>query len=637
MLGYIRESVQGWIAWAIVILLIIPFALWGINEYFGSGGSATVAVVNGEEISQQAYQREYYMQRDRARQMLGEQFNVSMMDEQIKQKALDDIVNREVLTQTANDAGYRISDQFLAQTIQDFEAFQESGQFSNDLYKQQLSAQGESPATFEYRIRRAILSQQLYAGLNSTPVVTDYDVNYLLKLQEQTRDIGYMVLKADNYKQDLEVTEQAIKDYYDEHQERYMTPEKVSLKYIELDVANLAQDEKPSEEELKQFYDERANLYVTPEERRTRHILITLDPEASEEQIQEAKQKAQDIRKQLEEGADFAELAKKYSEDPGSAEQGGDLGFFGKGSLDPAYEEAMFALKKGEISEPVLSAFGYHIIKLDEIREQKSKSFEEVKPTLIEEYRKNIAQRRFFDLSEKLTNLTYEVPDTLQDAAGATGLEIKTTDLFPRSGGGKGITTNQKVVRAAFSDDVLGQGYNSEPIELGENHVVFIRVDQHQEQKVQPLEAVRDQIKTHIINDKARARAEETGTNIIEQLSKGEATPDAAAKIAGFEWKSAGELKRTDRSINAKIVEYAFKMDEPAEGESQYSGTALPSGDYAVIAVNKVTDGDISKIDESKRLTMKRNLAGIRGNAAFTNLLQGLKNRSSISIKEDNL
>ena len=296
----------------------------------------------------------------------------------------------------------------------------------------------------------------------------------------------------------------------------------------------------------------------------------------------------------------------------------------------------MFKLKVGEVSEPVLSAFGYHIIKLDEIREQKAKPFEEVKPTLIEEYQRGIAERKFFDLSEKLTNLAYEVPDTLQDAAGATGLEIKTTDMFPRSGG-KGIAANPKVAAAAFSDEVLKQGYNSEAIGLGENHVVFIRVKDHQEARVKPLEDVRAQIKTHIINDKARVRAEETGNNIIEQLGKGEATPEAAAKIVNVEWKNAGELKRTDRSIDSKIVQQAFKMVKPAEGKSSYSGVALPSGDYAVIGVNKVTDADGSKIDESKRLNLTRNLSGIRGDVAYENFLQSLKDRSNITIQKDNL
>ena len=636
MLGYIRESVQGWIAWAIVILLIIPFALWGINEYFGTGGSLVVANVNGEEITQQTYQREFYLQRDRMREMFGDQFNPSLMDPQIKQKALDDIINREVIVQTANEVGYRISDDFLVQTIQGFEAFQENGEFSNQLYKQQLSAQGESPSTFEYRIQRAVLSQQMYSGVAATPVVTKYDVDYLLKLQEQTRDIGYMVLKADSFKQEADATEEAIKQYYDQNSDRYMAPEMVSLQYLELNAAALATDEQPTEEELKQFYEERASLYVTPEERRTRHILVNVDTGATQEQIQAAKQKAEDLRKQIAEGADFEKLAKENSDDPGSAQLGGDIGFFGKDSLDPAYEEAMFSLKVGEVSEPVLSAFGYHIIKLEEIREQKAKPFEEVKPTLIAEYQKGIAERKYFELTEKLTNLAYEVPDTLEDAAGATGLEIKTTNLFPRNGG-PGIAANPKVAAAAFSDDVLKQGYNSEPIGIGENHVVVIRVKEHQDAKLKPFDEVKETIKVQLINEKARERVKKQGLNIIEQLAKGEATPAAAAKIANVEWNKAGELKRTDRTIDGKIVQQAFKMAKPQEGKTTFAGTQLASGDYAVVGVNKVTDGDVSSIEEAKRQTLSRNLAGIRGEAAFVNLLQNLKNNSSIIVQEDNL
>ena len=636
MLGYIRESVQGWIAWAIVILLIIPFALWGINEYFGTGGPLVIANVNGEEISQQAYQREYYNQRDRMRQMFGDQFNPSLMDPQIKKKALDDIINREVLVQSAHDVGYRISDEYLVQTIQGFESFQEDGKFSNNLYKQQLNAQGESPSTFEYRIQRAILSQQLYSGLSATSIVTKQDVDQLLRLQEQTRDIGYMVLKADSFKQDTDATEEAIKKYYDEHSERYMTPEMVSLQYIELNVKDLSSDEQPTEEELKQFYEERSSLYVIPEERRTRHILINVDAGASEEQTQSAKKKVEDLHKQIVEGADFEKLAKEYSEDPGSAELGGDIGFFGEGSLDPFYEQTMFQLKVGEVSEPVKSAFGYHIIKLEEIREQKVKPVDEVKSTRIAEYQQGIAERKYFELSEKLTNLAYEVPDSLEDAAGGTGLPIKTTVLFARNGGA-GIASNPKVSSTAFSDDVLKQGYNSEPIELGENHVVVIRVKDHQDAKLKPLDEVKAQIKSHIINEKARERANEQGASIIEQLAKGDATPEAAAKIVNVEWKQAGELIRTDRSIDSKIVEQAFKMKKPTEGKPSYDGVALASGDYAVVGISKVTDGDIASIDEAKRQTLLRNIAGIRGEAAFSSYLQSLKDSASIVVQEDSL
>ena len=349
------------------------------------------------------------------------------------------------------------------------------------------------------------------------------------------------------------------------------------------------------------------------------------------------KARATDLHKQLSEGADFKKLAKEHSEDPGSAQLGGDMGFFGKGKTpDPAYEDAMFGLKNvGDISEPVLSAFGYHIIKLDEIREQQAKPFEEVKSELIAEYKQGITDRLYFDLSDKLTNLAYEVPDSLEDAAGGTGLEIKSTELFAKSGG-KGIAANPKVIAAAFSDDVLKNRYNSEPIEIAENHVVVVRIKEQQDAKLKTLEEVKDQIKTHIITEKAQQRTAEVGKNIIEQLAKGEATPEAAAKIANVEWKKAGELKRTDRTIDSNIVQKAFRMIKPAEGKPSFDGTQLANG-YAVIGVNKVTNGDPDKIEEAKRVTLARNLGGIMGESAFYSFLQDLKGASSIVVNEDNL
>ncbi|HEY5603972.1 MAG TPA: SurA N-terminal domain-containing protein [Gammaproteobacteria bacterium] len=636
MLGYIRESVQGWIAWAIVILLIIPFALWGINEYFGTGGTLVVANINGEEITQQAYQREFYQQRDRMREMFGDQFNPSLMDQQLKKKAIDDIINREVIVQAADKAGYRISNDFLVKTIQSFDAFQENGEFSNKLYKQQLSAQGESPAAFESRMQRAVLSQQLYSGVAVTPVVTKHEVDYLLKLQEQTRDIGYMVLKFDGFKHEAQVTEETLKQRYEQQSDQYKAPDMVSLQYIELNVKDLATDEQPTEEELKQFYAERASLYVIPEERRTRHILISVETGATEEKKQAAKKKADDLHKQIKEGADFEKLAKENSDDPGSSRSGGDIGFFGKRSLDPAYEAVMYKLKVGEVSEPVQSAFGFHIIKLEEIREEKAKPFEEVKPALITEYQQGKLERKFFELSEKLTNLAYEVPDTLDDAAGATGLPIKTTDFFPRAGG-PGIAANPKLASAAFSDEVLKQGYNSEPIGVGENHLVVIRVKEYQEARLKPFDEVKDAIKAQLISEQAQQRANQQGLNIIEQLAKSEATPEAAAKIVNVEWKKAGELKRTDRTIDGKIVQQAFKLSKPEAGKSSFGGVVLETGDYAVLGVSKVTDGDVASIEEAKRQTLVNNLSGIRGEAAFSNLLQNLKDNASIVVLENNL
>ncbi|NOZ53711.1 MAG: hypothetical protein GXP08_11315 [Gammaproteobacteria bacterium] len=672
MLSYIREGIQGWIAWAIVGLLIIPFALWGINQYFDTGGSLVVATVDGTEISQQRFQREFYSQRDRMRQMLGNQFSADLLDAQLKQKTLDDLINQEVLFQKATDAGFSVSNESIIGIIQSIEAFQEDGQFSNTLYKQQLSANGETPVMFEQRIQRGILTQQLYSGITTTPVVTRYDVDYLLKLQEQTRHIRYATLSVDAYKQEADASDTAIKQYYESNANRYMTQEQVSVSYLELNVSGLGKDAVPTEEDLHKLYDDRSSMYVVPEERRTRHILVAVDEGGSEDDIAAAKAKATDLRKQIADGADFKMLAEQYSDDPGSATLGGDLGYFGKGSLDPSYEETMFALAEGEVSEPVLSSFGYHIIKLEAVRAQKVKPFEEVKQTLIAEYQQGIADRKFFELSEKLTNLAYEVPDSLEDAAGASGLSIQTSELFGRNGG-SGIAANPKVALAAFSDDVLKNGYNSEPIEIGENHMIVLRIKDHQAAKLRPLEEVKDEIAIQVIDEKARERVEKAGIDRLQQLRNGNSNVAEIARVEAVNdeqnastshqaeevevnndnaeehqgkgkgaelalaWQDAGELTRTDRSIDSKIVQKAFKLSKSLDGKPVYGGVVLASGDYVVLAIDKVTDGDVAAIDEAKRLSAKRNLLNLIGETAFQNLLTSFKQNSNIVVQDDNI
>jgi peptidyl-prolyl cis-trans isomerase D len=575
------------------------------------------------------------MQRNRMREMLGAQYDPSVFDARIKEQAMQDLINQELLAQHASDAGFRVAEESVKQTILSIEAFKDNGQFSNQLYASALQAQGETPASFEQRLQRAILTQQLQSGVSASALVPQAELERLLKIENQSRDIDHLLLKTNQFKDEADASEAAVKEYYEQHRDEFMTPEQVSVEYVELKSTDLGKDVQPTEEELQQFYEERVSQFQVPEERRSRHILIAVEEGADEDTINKAREKANDIYQKLTDGADFAKLAEEFSDDPGSSQLGGDIGFFGRGNLDPEYEKTMFALKEGEISEPVLSSFGFHIIKLEEIRAEKSKSFEEVKDEMIREYQKNIADRKFFEEAEKLTTLAYEVPTTLTDAAGAVGLEIKTTPLFGRRGG-PGIAANPKVAQAAFSNDVLVEGYNSEPIEMGENHVVVLRVKEHVEKKPRTLEEAKAEIKTRLLNEKAQEKAKQKGEDIIARLRKGEAPQDIAAEMQ-LEWTKSGELKRSDRKIDSAIVKQAFKLSRPIEGQASFGGTALANGDYAVIAVNKVVDGNFAEIEESNKLNLKRTLAGIRGETVFNDLLSTMKEEANIVIQEDNL
>lgn len=639
MLNFIRERAQGWIAGIIVGLLIIPFALWGINQYFGGGGQAVVANVNGAEIKQQEFKQDFYRQRMRMQQMLGKQYDARLFDPQIKKRVINDLVNQQLLLQNADKVGLRVSDETVAATIRSINAFREDGAFSAARYEQQLKSQGESPTVFEHRVKQMTLASQLPDGLASTVLVTDDEIDNVIRLQQQKREFRYFVLPVSKYKDSSVVDEAAIKSYYEKNLDQYMTPEQVSVQYVELSMAdiesNLAKNNPPTEKQLREFYESNASKYAVPEERKARHILIQVGEGADKATIEAARKKAEDLLAKIKAGASFSELAKKYSDDPGSAQQGGDLGYFARGVMDPAFEKAAFSLKVGEVSEPVRTSFGFHLIKLEAIRESRAKKFEDVRNELVKAYQKDAAERKYYDLAEKLTNLSYETPDSLSEVANQLGLKLKQSSLFTRAGG-SGVFANPRVVDAAFSDDVLTQGYNSEPVDVGENHVVVLRLSQHKEASQLPLDKVQDQVKTHLIDEAAREKVHETGLDAVKQLQEGKADNSIAGKFS-VAWKQSVDIDRNSKSVDPGLVNKVFRMTKPAQGATSYDGVVLPNGDYAIIALNKVTDGDPAAVKKEERENIKRRLIKEASTNAQNYLMADLRSKAKIQIQEEDL
>jgi peptidyl-prolyl cis-trans isomerase D len=637
MLNFIRERAQGWIAWVIVGLLIIPFALWGINSYFGNGGKLVAANVNGSEISQSEFQQAFYQQRSRMQQMLGGQYDAQLFDPQIKQRVINELVDRELLLQNADSMGYRVSDQTVVATIQGIDAFREAGVFSSALYQQQVQAQGQSPASFERHVKRLITSGQLPDGLASTVLITDAELDAAIRLEEQKRDFQYLVLKAENFKDSSVASDEAVNAYYEQHADRFMTTEKVRVEYVELSAASLQSEKKPSDDELREFYKANNSQFTVPEERRASHILIKLEEGADEAAVTAAHKKAEELIAKIKAGESFESLAKKNSDDPGSAELGGDLGYFGRGTMEADFENAVFSLNEGEVSEPVLTSFGYHIIKLTGIRAEKSKPFEDVRDEILTQFKKDEAERRYFELAEKLTNMAYETPDSLSGVADALHLELKQSPFFARRGGA-GIFANPRVATLAFSDDVLKQGFNSEPIELGENHVVVLRLLEHQQASRKPLAEVKTEVMQTLIEDKAKESVKAAGEKAVEQLAAGE-SPETVFKAQPVAWESAGEITRKTKEtkINQAIIKQAFKLQHPTAVSQSYGGIVLGSGDYAVIRLNKVTDGDPAALDKAARETLKKRLAGDEGANAQTYLITALKSNAKIVVQNDDL
>lgn len=633
MLQYIRERAQGVIAWLIVGAIILTFALFGINQYFSGGGDTSAAKVDGVEISQGLLQSTTLQQRQRLEQMFGGKLPAMYTDEMIRSQVLQQLIEQEMLVQAAHNNGMRIGDTTLAQTILGIEAFHEDGKFSNTRYQQLLQRQGMLPGTFEQRVRRDLLSAQFTDGISKTAFITGNEVDEYLRLQQQQRSIGYLTVESAKFKGKVKVSDEEISAYFEQHAREYMQPERVKVDYLELNIEDIANSIKVNEAEERERYEARKINYTTPEERRASHILVKLSADSSEEAVAAAKQKAEKLLARISKGEDFAKLAKAESDDPGSAPQGGDLGFFGKGVMDPAFEKAVFALKKGEVSELVRSSFGFHIIKLVDIKGGEVKPFAKVKDEIKKEIQKERAEKQYYDLAEQLANLTYEHPESLAIASEELKLPIKSSPFFSRNGG-SGIASEPKVVEAAFGDEVLARGNNSETIELGRNHLVVLRLNKHEPEAQRQLSEVKAGIVSGLKRDKAQAQAKDLAATAEERLRSGK-KPAALAKSMGIKWNERHDIRRDNTDVNRTIVTEVFQMPKPAEGKSEIKRIALPSGDQAVVILYNVEDGSKSaKASEKDRQQAVNKLKQAISTADLDSVISTLRSESDITIRK---
>lgn len=635
MLQFIRERAQGWFAWAIITLIIVPFALWGINEYFSGGKNIAVAKVDGAEITPQQVQMAYWQQRQRYQQMLGAAFRPEMFpEEKMKQQVLQDLIEHELVVQAAGRAGMRVGDPQLAATVRGIEAFQLGGEFSRDQYERVLGAQGMPPAVFEHRLRRDLVADQFSSGVTQTAFATDYDRRQYLRVSTQSRDMGYLMFPVERFKDAVEVNDEDLATYYDAHAPDYLQPEQVRIAYVELDVDAIAAGIAVPDDELHQRYEAQKENYRATEQRRARHILITVEPGADEATEAGARTKAQELLDQLRSGGDFAALAKQHSQDPGSAGQGGDLGFFGRGVMDKAFEDSAFALAPGEVSEPVRSAFGYHLIKVEELKGGDTKPFAEVRDQILAEVRKEKAEQVFYDKAEKLANLAYEHPDTLQTAAEALQLEIKESDWFSMKGGKSGVTANQKVIGAAFSDEVLKEGNNSEAIELTTTHLVVVRTRDHKEANQPPLAEVREQVMAAVRAQKAAEKVRQMAEDAAKALREGGRKPEELAQELGITWQRNEQLTREGRAVAREVMDAVFAMPRPAQGSPTVKPVALANGTQAVVVLYAVTDGDPAKLEAADLEQAGQSLARAEGQAALDGVMAAVRARAEIRVNQ---
>ena len=636
MLQEIRERAQGWVAWFIVILISVPFALWGIQSYLGGGSEPVVASVNGYEITEREFEFGYRNFRQTLRQQLGNNYRPELIDEaRLRAEVLDSMIREQLILQASEQVGLGAGQDLVRETIRNIPAFQVNGVFNRDAYSAGVRSRGLTPAGFEAQVRESIVSSQMAKAISASEFATDAELKEFARLSQQQRELSYLLIPASDYLEQVEVSEQAVRDYYDGHQMEFMAPERVKVEYLDLDVTNIAETLSAEDDVLLGYYEQHKMEYETPEQRRASHILFSLEQGTDEAAETAARASASAALERLRNGEDFAALAKELSQDPGSADMGGDLGFFETGVMDPAFDEVVFALQEGEISEPIQTPFGIHLIKLTAIRPVTGKSFEEAKEEIRAAYLKNEAERLFYEYAERLSDLAYEDPDSLQPAAEALGMEIQTSDWFDRQGG-PGIFAATKVVGAAFSDDVLVEGHNSEVIEIGPEHMAVVRVTEHEEAAVRPFESVQEEILSTLKREQAVAEARRRGEELLVGLRQGSSLEQLIAETGG-ELIERGPVTREERESPPAVLTSLFRMPRPQEGGKSYGEAVLANGDFAVIVLGKVTDGSVDDLQQrGGERAIAAALSRARGDTYFRHLVQNLRDNADIqTIKRE--
>jgi len=637
LLQLIRDRATGWIAWVIVILISIPFALWGINEYLSPASNVAVAIVNGTDVSINEFQRTYQRQRAQLQSLLGGNFDINQLDDdRLREEALRQLINDEVVLQSALANGMRIGDQQLALSIQGQDLFRRDGVFSEDLYQQWLRTQGFSPGGFENDLKRSMLAEQLVAGLATSAIVTDHEVEQAVRLQRQKRVIDTLTVPVAGFA-DLQIDEAAILAHYQANQVDYVSPEQLMLEYIEVSRDAIAADIEVDEEELRAAYDRRKADFQTPEQRDASHILLTLEDGADEATVAAARERLDDLKSQIDSGASFAELARAHSEDPGSARQGGSLGAISRGVMDAAFEDTVFTLGLGEVSGPVRSAFGLHLIKVDAITASKVPEFDEVRDEMRVAYQNDKAERAFVDQVETMTILAFENPDSLEAVGDALGLAPNVSDwISPQASANSGIGRHPAVLAAAFNPDVSQDGFNSDVIELDPSRVIVLRVAELRPSKQQPLEDVREAIEGVLAAREAKQRAADDGRALLARLEAGEDKQSVAAE-AEIDWAGESELLRNSRDSDGNVVSSVFRMARPAPGQGVYGGAVTAGGDFVIVALQEVIDGSILDEDEERLEATKGSLEVESGRASYDAVVQTLRDNADVVIVRENL
>ncbi len=657
MLQKLRDKTSGWIVTVILGLLMIPFLFVIDNSYLGGVGAQNVAKVSApptwwrsapgwwpmsllwehHEISSNDFRTRFEQARMQASTQQGEDFDPRKFEStESKLEVLDQMIDEQVMRLSGEQAGLVISDAAVRETIASIPAFlNQEGKFDGNQYRATLAAGNppRTPAQFEAQVRESLQTSIIPGALQGAGFVTAADADRLMKLLGETRDVELAALPelpADT----AEVTDAQIKAWYDGHSKDFRQPETVSLEYVEINAATLPAATAADEATLRKRYDDEKARFGTQETRLASHILFAADA-SDAAAMKAAEQKATAIAAQAKAaGADFAALAKANSDDTGSKQGGGDLGWVERGVMVKPFEDALFAMKAGEISGPVKTDFGYHVLQLREIKPGQARSFEEVRDQLAAEQLKADSEGKFSQLSGRLVDEVYKNPSSLTAAAETLKLPVQTVGPFTRETA-SGIAANPAVLRAAFSDVLTQDGTVSDPIEIAPNHSVMIRVTEHSPEQALPLDKARDQVIAAIRADRTRQASEKAADAVLAKLKAGQ-TLQAVAAEDKLQVSPLPGLPRTQPVPTPEINRAIFAAAQPAEGKPTY-GKVDVQGRYLVFAVTKVTPANLDEVPAEQKQQFKQQLEQLDGMSAAQDFVKTARKRFKVQTEESNL
>lgn len=616
MLQNIRDNSQGWISKSIIGVIVVLMALTGVEAIVNgvSGNKNEVANVNGDSINANELAQAVEAQRRQLQQRLGAQIDPNLIsDELIKGAALDALIERRLLQQAVANAKLGVSSAMLDQLILSEPEFQQDGRFSAERFDQVARRLGYDRLQFRRMLEEEVLTGQLNAGISGSAFVTDAEIRAFAALERQTRT-GALTLVAANSSA-VSVSTEALRDYYQKHADEFMTPEQVIAEYVELKREAFTANIAISDDELKTQY-EQAIAHIS-EQRRASHILLETSASFSDEQ---ARAKLEELRQRILAGEDFTALAREFSRDTGSANSGGDLGFAGKGVYDSAFEKALFALKTGELSAPVKSSFGWHLIRLTDVQQGEVPSFEQLKAKLERELKEQKAEQRFVEAVKNLENLAFE-SGNLQQPAEELGLNVQQTAPFGRNGAGEGIAASRRVAQAAFSKEVLEEGANSPALELDSGTVVVLRLKEHLKPAQQSFDSVEVRLRAQLQAERAAEAARQQGEQLIAALRKGENHAE--------DWKALTAVSRRQENVAPEVLETLFRMPATVTADApRFAGVALANGDYAVLRLDAVQSA--TELKEEEVAMYRRFLLSRHAQQDFQAFLNELRSRATI-------